>query len=481
MSLRSISRWTPLWMVCAGLAGCAVGPNYKGPPAPPDTGATFKRAGSEAGRDEPAARWWADLKDAELERLMDAALEANPSIEVARARLREARATLAQQRANERPNTGSSAAYLRMRNLSTLVGAQPGGGSGSSGGDLDLYALGFDATWEIDIFGAKRRAAEGAAAAAQGSRAKLADVLVSLTAEVTQAYIELRDAQQRLALSERNVALEARLLDLMRVRKTGGTASDLDVERAANQLESTRSGLGAIRAQIAAQLDRLAMLTARPPGSVDVELAEVHSVPLPPEKIEIGDPGSLLRRRPDIAVAERTLAQQNAAIGENVAALFPKVTLLGDVGFAALTPRSLFDGNSFTYVVAPVLQWTPWDFGRTRAKIDQARAGRDEAEADYRRTVLAALEDAETSLAQYGEQRTTVSGLARVRDSAEHIYDLTEIRLRGGTASTSDVLEADTRRVQAELDYESAVAQLSEYFVALQKSLGLGWVDSGVS
>jgi outer membrane protein TolC len=128
--------------------------------------------------------------------------------------------------------------------------------------------------------------------------------------------------------------------------------------------------------------------------------------------------------------------------------------------------------------MAPVLQWTPWDFGRTKAKIDQARAGRDEAEADYRRTVLAALEDAETSLAQYGEQRSTVSGLGRARDSAVRVYDLTEVRLRGGTASSSDVLQAETRRVQAELDYESALAQLSEYFVALQKSLGLGWVDS---
>jgi NodT family efflux transporter outer membrane factor (OMF) lipoprotein len=467
-----------LWIVCAGLAGCAVGPDYKGPPAPPETGATFKRAGSEVESEEPAAHWWADLKDPELGRLMDAALSANPSIEVARARLREARATLAQQRANERPNTGTSAAYIRMRNLSTLVGAQPGGGAGAGGGDLDLYSLGFDATWEIDIFGAKRRAAEGAAAAAQGSRARLADVLVSLSAEVAQAYIELRDAQQRLALTERNVAIEAQLLDLMQVRRTGGTASDLDVDRAVNQLESTRSGLGAIHTQIAQQLDRLATLTGRPPGSLDAELAESQPVPPPPEKIDVGDPGSLLRRRPDIAVAERTLAQQNAAIGENVAALFPKVTLLGDVGFAALTPRSLFDGSSFTYVMAPVLQWTPWDFGRTKAKIDQARAGRDEAEADYRRTVLAALEDAETSLAQYGEQRSTVSGLGRARDSAVRVYDLTEVRLRGGTASSSDVLQAETRRVQAELDYESALAQLSEYFVALQKSLGLGWVDS---
>jgi outer membrane protein TolC len=304
---------------------------------------------------------------------------------------------------------------------------------------------------------------------------------VTLSAEVADAYIQLRDAQQRLALTQRNIDIEARILELLEIRRTGGTASTLDVERLTNQLDTTRATLSALRASVAQQLNRLAILTARAPGALDDELAAVVAAPAPPASVAIGDPSALLRRRPDVVVAERRLAQQTASVGQNVAALFPKVSLLGDVGFASLSARTLFNGSHFTYVVAPILQWNPLDFGRNRARIAQAEAGRDEAEADYRRTVLEALEDAETSLARYGQQRNAVTDLGRAKESAERVYALTEIRLHGGTAATTDVLDADTRRVQAELSYEQALAQLSQYYVALQKSLGLGWVEPGAS
>jgi len=344
-------------------------------------------------------------------------------------------------------------------------------------GDLDLYAVAFDATWEIDLFGAHRRAVEGAAAATQASRASFKDVLVSLTAEVAQNYIELRGAQQREALTERNIDIEKQILDLMQLRRNGGTVSDLDVARIQNQLETTQATLGPLKAQIQLGLNRLAMLTGRVPGSLDQDLAAPRSAPLPPESMIVGDPAGMLRRRPDVVMAERKLAEQTAGVGQSVAALFPKVTLLGELGFTSLSPDQLFSARNFSYIAAPLLQWTPFDFGRNRARINQAKAQRDEAEADYRRTVLAALEDAESALSQYGQQRDTVNVLASAKASAEHVYALTEIRLRGGTASTTDVLDADTRRVQAELSYEQAIAQLSQDYVALQKSLGLGWVE----
>jgi NodT family efflux transporter outer membrane factor (OMF) lipoprotein len=423
---------------------------------------------------QPPAEWWKSLQDPQLDRLIDATLMANPGIDAARARLRRTRATLAQQHATLLPTTGASAAYLRARNIAGFFG----GGPSTGGGDLNLYFVGLDATWELDLFGGHRRAVEGAAAATQASEASLADLLVSLTAEVAQAYIQLRDAQQRLALTQHNLEVEARVVELMKARHGGGTASELDVERVINQLDTLQATVAPLRALIAQQLDRIAVLTGHEPGALDQELSATAEPPSPPASVPIGDPAAMLRRRPDIAMAERKLAQQNAAIGENTAALFPKVTLLGDVGFAALNPATLFNGSNFTYVIAPMLQWTPWDFGRTRARIAQSSAARDEAEADYRRTVLAALDDAETSLALYGEQRSTVTDLARAKQSAERVYALTEIRLRGGTASTTDVLDADTRRVQAQLSYEQALAQLTQYYVALQKSLGLGFMQT---
>jgi NodT family efflux transporter outer membrane factor (OMF) lipoprotein len=463
------------------LCGCAVGPNYRGAPEVTPAAGDFKRANATTANTEPVAQWWTSLNDPVLSHLIDETLGANPGIDVARARVREARANLRQQTATGLPTTGADAAYLRTANVESLLGSSgSGSGSGSSsssGGGLNLYVVGFDASWELDFFGGNRRAVEGASAAVSASEANVADAIVTLTAEVAQSYIQLCDARQRLALTQQNIDIEARLVELMKVRRAGGTATDLDVVRISNQLDTTRAMVPALNATITEQLNRLAALTAKEPGALDAELEKVGPVPTPPATTNIGDPATLLRRRPDIRVAERRLAQQTAAVGQNVAAEFPKVSLFGTVGFAAMHPEDLFNSGNFTYLAGPLLQWTPWDFGRLRARVAQARSARDEAEANYRQTVLNALADAETSLARYGQQRDAVTILGRARASAEEAYRLTEIRLRGGTAATTDVLDADTRRKQADLSYQQALAELTQDYVALQKSLGLGWAQ----
>ena len=469
------------------LAGCTVGPDYHGAPAVIPTDKAFVRGDGSSAATAPTAQWWTALGDAQLNHLIEETLASNPGVDVARARVREARANLRLQTATGLPTTDASAAYLRTANISSLLGADSGGsGSGSSGnsnsgapassgGGMNLYVVGFDATWELDFFGGNRRAVEGASATVKASEAHVADAIVSLTAEVAQSYVALCDARQRLKLTQQNIDIEAHLVELMKLRRAGGAATDLDVVRVTNQLDTTRATLPAIRATIAEQLNRLAALTARAPGALDTELADVGPVPAPPATTDIGDPAALLRRRPDIRVAERQLAQYTAAVGQSVAAEFPKVSLLGTVGFAATHPQDLFNSGNFTYLAGPLLQWTPWDFGRNRARVAQANAARDEAEANYRQTVLNALADAETSLARYGQQRDAVTDLALARASAQESYRLTELRLRGGTAATTDVLDADTRRTQADLSYQQGLAQLTQDYVALQKSLGLGW------
>jgi multidrug efflux system outer membrane protein len=471
------------------LSGCMVGPDYHGAPTVTPSDMAFVRADVTATTAQPAAQWWTVLGDAQLNHLIEETLASNPSVDVARARVREARANLRQQTATGLPTTNSSAAYLRTGNVSSLLGGDSSGsqntGSGgtgassptSSSGALNLYVVGLDASWEIDFFGGNRRAVEGARATVDAAEYQVADAIVSLTAEVAQSYIALCDARQRLALTQQDIDIESRLVDLMKVRRAGGAATDLDVVRVANQLDTTRANLPPIRATITEQLNRLAALTARAPGALDTELANAGAVPAPPATTNIGDPATLLRRRPDIRTAERQLAQHTAAIGQSVAAEFPKVDLLGTVGFAATRPQDLFDSGHFTYLAGPVLQWTPFDFGRNRARVAQANAARDEAEASYRQTVLNALADAETSLSRYGQQRDAVADLGLARASAEEAYRLTEIRLRGGTAATTDVLDADSRRNQADLSYQQGLAQLTQDYVALQKSLGLGWAD----
>ena len=473
---KSFSRLFAGLAAPLALSGCVVGPNYAGPPAvvPQAVGApTFHRAG-DASNASPQARWWTALNDAQLSALIEAALTASPDAQAAQARVRQARASLRQQKAGLLPTTQASGLVLRSQGLtSVLTGSEPGPVPG--GGALDLYSVGFDATWELDLFGGQHRAVEGARASAQAFEDDLEGAEVSLTAEVAQAYVQLRDDQQQLVLAQRNAEIEARMLDLVQVRRAGGAATDLDVERLNTQLQNTRADLVPLSAEIVAQLDRLAVLTAQAPAALDVQLQAPALPPAPPATIAVGDPAALLRQRPDVRAAERRLAQQNALIGQRTADLFPKVSLLGDVGFMSTDPTHLLEGGSLAYAGAPILQWSPFDFGRVRAKIGQAQAARDEAEATYRKTVLGALEDAETALARYARQRDSVVSLERVKASADRAAAMETLRVQGGTASLTDMLDVEARRVQADLGVEQAKARLTLDFVALQKSLGLGW------
>ena len=467
--------------LAAALSACTVGPNYAGPPAIATAPAFHRAEDLPAG--PPLARWWLALNDAELNRLEDAALSGSPTVTAAEARLRQSRAGLNTARANLWPTTGTSAAYVHADGLGSALGALSGGqssdsqssadasgssASASSSGSkaLELYSANFDAIWEVDLFGGTRRAIEGARDESEAAQAQLDDARVTLTAEVAQAYVQLRDLQHRLALARENTDLETRTLDLTRVRRNGGTASDLDVERLTTQLETTRATVVPLQAQLAEQFDRLAVLTGQVPGALDTELATAQPVPLPPTAVPVGDPTSLLQRRPDIRAAERTLARQTAAIGQQKANLFPKLTLIGTLGYGSTRLSNLFDNDNRSSIQAPLLQWTPFDFGRTHAAIRRAEAVRDEAEANYRQTVLAALQDAETSLSRYGRQRDAVADQTRVEASANRAAQLTDIKVRGGTATTIEQLDAERSRIEAQSSASEASAQLTQDNIA---------------
>jgi NodT family efflux transporter outer membrane factor (OMF) lipoprotein len=451
------------------LTGCKVGPHYNGPPAvaPNATKASaFTRAPQGLVSTSPAtARWWESLGDAELNKLIGAALAQSPDIRVAEARLRESRAGLKGQRRNLLPSSPGSAAYLHAH--------LPSGSFGF--GSLGLYNIGFDATWEADLFGGTRRAIEAASAEAQAVDADLADAHVQLSAEVAQAYVGLRDQQQRIALVRQSAQLEEQILTLTQQRRSQGVASDLDVERIRTQVENTRSTIIPLDAQISESLDQLAVLTGQEPGALDAELSTVGPLPTLPEKVSIGDPAALLKQRPDIRAAEWRLVSSNAQIGEHEADWFPKLTLIGDLGFSAADPGHLVRTNNFMWIGAPLLQWNALDFGRTKAKVDQAKAGFEEAEARYESTVLGALRDANVALSRYGHQRDNVVSLRAVEESATHAATLTQQRYRAGTSSALDWLDAERTRFSAEQNRIAGDADLIKDYVALQKSLGLGW------
>lgn len=488
-----------LSLCLSALPGCTVGPDYRGAPA------VAADAADHAYIRTPAAGvvatpspsdWWRMLNDPQLNALVEAALAHNPDIHAAQARLREARAQLQQQQADGMPTSSATVAALRTRSpdLSVLGGSQGGsqGGSGSgSGGSqgsdqgssqgsggrgpLQLYTAGFDASWELDLFGGTRRAVEAASAQADAVTADLADTQVSLAAEVAQAYIGLRDQQQRLILAQHSADLQQQMLTLTEQRRAGGTAAEVDVERLTTQVDTTRATLVPLDAQVEESLDQLAVLTGQAPGVLDQELAPSRPLPALPQAVPIGDPAAMLKQRPDIRAAERRLASSNAQIGEKTADLFPKVSLLGDIGFSAADPGHLVHKDNFTWIGVPYLQWNILDFGRTRGSIRSAEAARDEADASYAHTVLAALQDANTALSRYGHQREHLVRLQQVQASADRSAQLTRQRYTAGVANLIDLLDAQRTEFVAQQDVVAGQGELLKDFVSLQKSLGLGW------
>jgi NodT family efflux transporter outer membrane factor (OMF) lipoprotein len=466
------------------LPGCTVGPDYRGAPAVAQDSAgskTFVRAAHSGTTmtSAPPNQWWLAFDDPQLNELIAAAFAHSPDVRIAQARLRESRAQLDQQNANELPKLSANAAALRARepDLSAFNSGNHGGnGNTSSGrGPLQLYTAGFDASWEIDLFGGTRRAIEAASTNAQAVDADLADTQVSLAAEVARTYIELRDEQTRLELARRQAQTEQKILTLTQQRRARGTAADVDVERLTTQVENTRATLSPLDAQVTDSLDRLAVLTGRAPGALDEQLAAARPLPALPGTVSIGDPSAMLQQRPDIRAAERRLASSNAEIGEHVADFFPKVTLLGDIGFSASDPGHLIRKSNFSWVAVPYLQWNVFDFGRTLGSVHAAEASRDEAEAQYTKTVLEALQDANSSLSRYGHQREHVVTLQKVEASATHSAVLMRQRYTAGVSTLIDLLDTQRQEFTAQQNVVAGQAELLKDFVSLQKSLGLGW------
>jgi NodT family efflux transporter outer membrane factor (OMF) lipoprotein len=451
-------------------AGCTtVGPDYAGPPAA--TGATaFTRAGDL--RSGPgAARWWTELGDPALDSLLDQALKANPDLAVAQARLRQARAAFRTERANQKPKGGASALYAHARLPSSSTDSL------EIPSQLNLYSVGFDATWEIDLYGGQRRAVEAAGASAQAAEANLADAQVSLAAEVVQDYVNLRSCQQRMALSDAAIARQQRMLELTQQRRQAGTASELDLARLQGQLESTRAEAEPLSAELDSYRNAMAVLLGQAPGTLDAQLAQVAPVPLPPAAVAVGDPAALLRNRPDIRAAERTLAARTAQIGQAESARFPTLSLMGLIGIGGTRVSDLSHLDDFSAIAAPTLSWNFLDFGRNAANIEKANGVRDEAEAQYRSTVLAALRDAEDALSRFRQRRAVVATSARAKAVAEHVANLTHERQLAGTATLIDVLDAERQQISAEQNLAQAEAALTGDFVSLHKALGLGWVQ----
>jgi NodT family efflux transporter outer membrane factor (OMF) lipoprotein len=478
-ALPSLPRPRPRLLVlpltAALLAGCAaVGPDWHGPPAAaPDAAArpAFLRAPDALTPAAPPARWWETLGDPVLDDLETRALAGSPDLAAAKARIASARASVSVAKGALAPSASAG-----------LVGAEASlpGSLLSRNGRLSetVYGDNFQASWEVDIFGAGRRRVEAARARVAVAEASAADVAVSLSAEVARVYVALRAQQTTAALLERQVACDQRLVDYARGRFAGGTVAEQTIDTAQAALAQSQSDLVDARAQVTALADQLAVLIGREPGALDTLIATPAPLPLAPARVAVGDPARLLRHRPDIREAEQQLAAANADLGARIADRFPSVSFTGILGMGGTSPGEAFSPSMLIGLLVPQLKWNLFDGGRAAAQERGARSARDEAEAQYRSHVLSALEDAEGALTRFGAARAMLAKSAQATQAADSIARLQDVRAGGGTLSRAQALAAERDAVRAALETASATARVTTDFIAVEKALGLGW-ESG--
>jgi NodT family efflux transporter outer membrane factor (OMF) lipoprotein len=465
--------------ISVSLAGCSVGPNYKEPSfgAP----AAWNEA-QQKGVDTRAgelARWWTVFEDPLLNSLVERAVQSNLDLRVAEARIREARAVRAAATAGLWPALDIAGSYTRSRSSENAfnVSSQGGTGGGASGIKLErnFYNAGFDANWEIDVFGGVRRAVEAADATIEATEYGRRDVLVTLLGDVARNYIDLRGAQRRLAVARANVKTQQDSLELTRVRFDAGLASDLDVARAEAQVNATAAQIPNLESATKEAAYSLDLLLGLAPGALWHELEKELAIPNLPPEILVGLPSDLLRRRPDIRVAERRLAAATAQVGSAVADLFPKFFLTGLAGMESISAGEWFTAGSRYWSIGPTIRWPVFDGGRIRANIEIRSAQQEQALNQYEKTVLAALGDVEKSLVNYSQEQVRYRSLNdAVAANRRAVAMAQELYVRG-LNDYLNVLDTQRALYVTETELAQSEATMASNLVALYKALGGGW------
>jgi multidrug efflux system outer membrane protein len=445
------------------LSACAVGPQYDAPQTADAEFVIAADAGLETGSFEAA--WWRQFGDPVLDELVSRALEGDLDLRIAVARVREARALFRDTRLDYAPAVTAHGGYQKQD--APLQGT-------TQSVELEAYELGFDASWELDLFGRVRHGVEAARADAEGAEAQLRDVQVQVAAEVAREYFSLRGAQQRLAVAERNLDNQREALRLTRVRLELGAGDELDVQSATARLMQTEATVPPLVTAERAAAHRLAVLLGLRPGSLEAELA---AVPVTPRvtAFAIGEPYELLRRRPDVRTAERALAAQTARVGMATADLYPRFDITGFFGFISGSASALGDADTRAWIVAPTMTWSAFDLGSARARLDASEAQADAQLAVYEKTVLLALEETQNSFVTYEQDRKRLAALVAQVAASRRAAELARIRYREGAVDFLRLLDAERTVLEAEDTVTLAEAQLNIDVVAIYKALGGGW------
>jgi len=456
------------------LAGCAVGPDYAAPETEVEAEwLSAAEAADEAGLPD---QWWRMLDDPGLDTALGNAAEANLEIAIAMTRVEEARAFRSVARSAFWPQIDANGRYTEFEQSIESPGA---GGTLIDAGliprEVDFYTTTLDASWELDLFGARRRQAEAANAELESAIENARAIRLAVLAETAAAYFELRGAEERLRIAESNVAAQERTLELTRRKVEAGLGRRIDELRAEAQWNAARSIIPALRSAEAASRYRLAVLTGERPEDLPAEIAAPGDLPRAPEAVPVGLRAELLRRRPDVQAAERTLAAATAGIGVAKADFFPRLVLSASYGFEAADASSLGDSRARTSAIVPFVSWPVFQGGRLRANLDGANARARAAAYSYEQSVLVALADAESAIVAYAEEATTFERLDSAADASIEAADIAARLYEQGLTDFLTVLDAQRRRDEAEdARAQSRTRQLLS-LSRLYKALGGGW------
>lgn len=453
------------------LTGCAVGPNYRQPNVSAPASWASPLADGETNSPADLAAWWRNFNDTNLDSLMATAVQSNLTLRIAQAHVREARAERDVAFGGLWPSVGSSASYSRNRFSKNSFPPLPSGTSL----DYNLYRAGFDAAWEIDVFGGTRRAVEGAGAEIGVADASRRDILVSLLAEVARNYIESRGYQQRLVITRQNIEVQKEALDLTRSRYRSGLANDLDVQQAAALLAATESQVPSLETGFAEANHRLSVLLGEPPGTLMDEMSVEKPIPLTPPVVPVGLPSDLLQRRPDVQRAERELAAATARIGVAKADLFPKFSLVGFASLESVSADNWFEYGSRAWSAGPTVRWELFQAGRIRANIRVQNARQEQALEAYQQTVLVALEDSENALVAYANEHTRHESLVQSEQADQQAVDLSTQLYKSGLVDFLRVLDSERSLYLAQDTLAQSDQAISVDLVQLYKALGGGW------
>jgi outer membrane protein, multidrug efflux system len=485
--IRSILSRTAVAACAASLLGaCTVGPDYRRPdlPAP----AAFAEAQSTPrtavlGSPADLSAWWTQFNDPVLDDLVHRALAGNPDLEAAASRVREARQQERVATAAELPsvNASGNAVTFNSDRKSSPKGAAAGAVGASPIGlpippHLNVYSAGFDATWEVDLFGGTRRSIEAAKANTAAAEWARRDGQVSLLAEVANDYLTLRALQARIALGQTELKRQHDVAGLVQARRNTGFVTNLDVNQQTVQVATTAAQIQQLEAQASVQVHALGILVGEPPQSLTATLAPVTAaLPPPPPSLPVGLPSDLLQRRPDIREAERRLAAANANIGVQVANLYPKLNLLGLASFAGMSASDLFSRQNLSSIGVGMLTEPVFNGGRTRAQIAAAKEEYSQALASYRSTVLGAFRDVEDALARYKAEDSRRASLAQSVTAARNSFAIAEDQYRAGLVNFINVLQAEVALLNSQDQLTQSDAQMLSDLASLYKALGGGW------